>query len=153
MPDGPTLDPAELAFATCFVQLAQKGARRGSQRDSGNVRKELRGQNSSGFRNSRAAKCKGRHEDKCGASDGRIRRGIARPHRAIILSRDAHRGAIAFVPLEIARLTMVHRAIGRVATSGQSGGGKSFREGGNTRQKQCQKSRYGSDFACDVPQF
>jgi len=63
------------------------------------------------------------------------------------MSGHARRIAIAFVLLEIARLAMVHRAIGRVAARERISDRNGFRQGGYTRQKQRQKGRNGCEFA------
>jgi hypothetical protein len=69
------------------------------------------------------------------------------------LPGDTLRIAIALVLLKIARLTMVHRAIGRVAARERISGRYGFRQGGYTRQKQRQEGRDGYEFANDLPQF
>ena len=69
------------------------------------------------------------------------------------MSGHARRIAIAFVLLEIARLAMVHRAIGRIAARQRISGRNGFRQGGYTRQKQRQEGRDGCEFAYDLRQF
>jgi hypothetical protein len=69
------------------------------------------------------------------------------------LSGHTKRIAIAFVLLEIAPLAVVHRAVGRVATGRQIGGGKRLCQGSDTRQKQRQKGRDGCEFAYALNQF
>jgi len=69
------------------------------------------------------------------------------------MSGDSHCIAIALVPLEVAHLAMVQRAIDGVAACGQIGGGKRLRQSGDTRQTQSQKGSDGCEFARDVPQF
>lgn len=153
MPDGRILDPAKFAFTMCFVQLAQKSARRGSQRDRGNVREELGCQGGSRLRHGGPAKGYWKYQNKYGSSNDRSRCSVTGAHRAILLSGDPHCIAIALVPLEVAHLAMVQRAIDGVAARGQIGGGKRLRQDRDTREKQRQKGSDGCEFAHDVSQF
>src|SRR5579863_8246667 len=98
-----------------IVPSARESARRRSQRSRGNVREELESQCRSGFRNRRTAKERGRYQNKHGGSDHRNRCSVTGTHRAVILSGDTHCVAIVLVLLQITSLTMVHRAISRVA--------------------------------------
>src|ERR1700688_1296343 len=130
-----------------------EGARRGNQRNRGNVRDEQGSQDWSRLRNGRTAKGNGRYENECDGSNDGIRSRVTGPHRAIVVSGHALRIAIALVLLEIARLAMVHRAIGRVAARQRISGRNGFRQGGYTRQKQRQKGRNGCEFAYDLLQL
>jgi hypothetical protein len=153
MPDGRIRGPAKFAFAICFVQLAQKSARRRCYWDRGCVREELGCQGGSGFCHGGPEKGYLNYQNKCGGSDYWIRRGVTGPHRAILVSRDPHCITIALVPLDLAHLAMVQGAIDRVAARGQIGGGKRLGQASETRYKQRQKCCEGCEFANDIPQF
>jgi hypothetical protein len=143
----------ELTFLSRLVPSAREGARRGSERNRGNVGEVQGRQGRSGLRNGRAAKGNGRYENEGNGSNDRIRRGVTGPHRTVVLPGDTLRIAIALVLLKIARLAVVYWAIGRVAACERISGGNGFRQGGDTRQKQRQKGRDGCEFAYRIPQF
>jgi len=85
-------------------------------------------------------------------SHGRIWSRVASLHRAIVSHGSSLGVAIALIFLEIATLTMVQRAVNRIATCRQVGGGKRFGQRGNTREQQPKQRRDGGELSCKASQ-
>ena len=110
-------------------------------------------QGSGCFRDGWGAQRNGHYQNESCVSNDWTGRGVTSSHRAIPLSWRVHCTAIALVLLHIAHLAMVKRAIGRIAASGQFGGGKSFGQTRYAWQKQRNKSRDSCEIVDGFLQF